>query len=71
MYWGMINLIYSVHFSHGNIQFLRKQWPLAKRSYEACLNIGLLEMPIHPLTTAAYYSLACVEFELGHHDFAR
>lgn len=28
-------------------------------------------MPIHPITAAVYYSLGCVEFELGHPEPAR
>jgi len=63
-----------VHLAHGNIHYLhgdREHLLLAKRSYEACLNIGLLEFPTHPVTSATYYSIACVEFSLNHPDAAR
>jgi len=60
-----------VHFAYGNIHFLQRHWLLAKRSYEACRDIGLQEMSIHPITAAAYYSIACVEFELKHNEVAR
>lgn len=60
-----------VYFVYGNIQFLQKHWELSRRSYMACLEIGLSEMPIHPITAAAYYSIACVEFALGHNEVAK
>jgi len=64
----------NVHFAYGNIQFLhgdKEHYELAKRSYENCLQIGLLEFPAHPITGAAYYSIGCVEFALGHAEAAK
>jgi hypothetical protein len=50
---------------------MQANWEGAAREYEMCLKIALAEMPIHPITAAAYYSLACVEFEKGHSDNAK
>lgn len=63
--------VYSVNYLYGNIEYARKNWKLARRWYEESLRIGLTTSPIHPITTAAYYSLGCVEFEFKHHDNAR
>jgi len=60
-----------VHYAYGNLEFLQENWEGAAREYEMCLKIALAEMPIHPITAAAYYSLACVEFEIGHPDNAK
>jgi hypothetical protein len=32
------------------------------------VSIASAELPIHPITAAAYYSLGCVEFEIGNID---
>ena len=61
---------YSVHYSYGNIELIQKNYDQAYHEYEACLKIALSETPIHPIVPAAYYSLACVEFELKHIDRA-
>jgi hypothetical protein len=60
-----------VHFNYGNLQSLQKHWDLALRSYTSCLEIGKREFRLHPITAAAYYSIACIEFELGHAEVAR
>lgn len=59
-----------VHYAYGNIEFLQCHWQLAWRAYDSCLKIALAEMPIHPITAAAYYSLACVEFAMSHSEVA-
>jgi hypothetical protein len=43
----------------------------ALRDYESCLKIGLATMPIHPITAAAYYSIARVELEQKNIDNAK
>jgi hypothetical protein len=68
---NLLIFTFSVHYAYGNIHFLQKNWTSALRDYEACLKIGLATMPIHPITAAAYYSIACVEFELGNVDSAK
>jgi len=60
-----------VHYAYGNIDFAQKRWAAAKRAYDASLKIGLASFPIHPITAAAYYSLGCVEYELGHLENAK
>ena len=47
------------------------RWGAAKRAYEASLRIGLASAPIHPITTAAYYSLGCVEYEKNNLENAK
>ncbi|KAH0564815.1 hypothetical protein GP486_001804 [Trichoglossum hirsutum] len=59
-----------VHYAYGNLEFMQENWEGAAREYEICLKIALSEMPIHPITAAAYYSLGCVELEMGHPDNA-
>lgn len=54
--------IINVHYAYGNIHYLLKHWDLAYRAYEQCLKLALHLMPVHPITRAAYYSIACVEF---------
>lgn len=61
----------SVHYAYGNIEFAQRRWAAAKRAYEASLQTGLAQAPIHPITAAAYYSLGCVEFEQKHPDNAK
>lgn len=61
----------SVNYLYGNIEYARKNWKLARRWYEDSLRIGLATSPIHPITTAAYYSLGSVELKLKNHDNAR
>ncbi|KAH8602769.1 hypothetical protein B0O99DRAFT_587847 [Bisporella sp. PMI_857] len=70
---GDKGLMSHVHLCQGKIHFLRgrQHWSLARRSYDSCLAIGLQEFPIHPLTGAAYYAIACLEFAQGHADAAK
>ncbi|PMD63260.1 uncharacterized protein K444DRAFT_626991 [Hyaloscypha bicolor E] len=53
----------NVHYAYGNIHFRQKNWAYALRDYESCLKIGLASMPIHPITAAAYFSIAGVELQ--------
>lgn len=55
----------SCHYAYGNIEYDEKLYPSAKRSFESCLSIAHTDNPTHPITAAAYYSLGCVEFEMG------
>ncbi|PMD12013.1 hypothetical protein NA56DRAFT_57621 [Hyaloscypha hepaticicola] len=61
----------NVHYAYGNIYMKQADLPLAWRSYDECLKIGLATMPLHPITVAAYYSLGCVEFSRGNNDPAK
>jgi hypothetical protein len=65
------DIIHSVHYAYGNIDFAQGRWASAKRAYEASLRIGLATAPIHPITTAAFYRLGCVEHERGNLDNAK
>ncbi|CZR55427.1 uncharacterized protein PAC_05315 [Phialocephala subalpina] len=61
----------NVHYAFGNIHFRQRHLASAHSDYEMCLKICLPNMPIHPLTAAAYFSLACVELEMEHVDLAK
>jgi hypothetical protein len=61
----------SIQYAYGNIEFLQRHLTLAWRAYDQCRQIAVTETPIHPITAAAYYSLACVEFEFGHPEPAK
>jgi hypothetical protein len=50
-----------VHYAYGNIHFRQKNLAYALRDYESCLKIGQANMPIHPITAAAYFSIGGVE----------
>ena len=52
-----------MHYAYGNIHFREGNLAYALRDYESCLKIALANMPIHPITVAAYYSIARVELE--------
>ena len=61
----------SVHYAYGKIELAQKRWAAAKHAFDASLRIGLASAPIHPITTAAYYSLGCVEYERSNLDNAK
>lgn len=61
----------NVHYAYGNIHYLQNNLDAAWRDYDQCLKICLQTMSIHPITAAAYYSLGCVEFSMGHADSAK
>lgn len=58
-------MLQSCHYAYGNIEYDEKLYSSAKRSFESCLSIAHTDNPTHPITAAAYYSLGCVEFEMG------
>jgi hypothetical protein len=60
-----------VHYAYGNIHFRQKNWAYALRDYESCLKICHTNMPIHPITAAAYFSIAGVEQQLKNIDNAK
>jgi hypothetical protein len=68
---SITDILHSVHYAYGNIDFAQGRWASAKRAYDASLKIGLATAPIHPITAAAYYSLGCVEHKRGHLDNAK
>jgi hypothetical protein len=61
----------SVYYAYGNIELSQKRLEQAWRAFDSCLKIALAETPISPITAAAYYSLACVEFEMDHPEPAK
>ncbi|KAH9220315.1 P-loop containing nucleoside triphosphate hydrolase protein [Leptodontidium sp. 2 PMI_412] len=61
----------NVHYAYGDIHLRRNDLDSAIKSYQACLNIGLTNMPLHPIIAATWYSLACVNLALGNDDAAR
>lgn len=61
----------SVHLAYGYSEFLQGNWAVAQRSYAECLRITLQQMPTHPITAAAYYSLADVELAQDHAEVAK
>jgi hypothetical protein len=70
-YSSVLTKFFSVHLAYGNNEFLQRRWAMAQRSYGECLRIAVQEMPTHPITAAAYYSLACVEFAQDHAEVAK
>lgn len=62
------NRIYTadLHYAYGNLEFDKKEFAAAARSFELCRRISMDYNPLHPLTSAACYKLACAEFEQNH-----
>jgi hypothetical protein len=60
----------SLQYAWGNLELRQANYDLASRAYDECLKNAQAETPIHPLTAAAYYKLACVEFEWRNYDNA-
>jgi Tetratricopeptide repeat len=60
-----------VHLAYGNSEFDQNRWEIAQRSYGECLRIAVQDVPTHPITAAAYYSLACVELAQDHAEVAK
>jgi hypothetical protein len=52
------------------MEYQKSNWLAARRFYYDALRIANAETPIHPLTTAIYYGLGCVEFKLKHDETA-
>lgn len=59
-----------LHYAYGNLEFAKGNFVVAARSYELCRRISMDYNPLHPLTSAACYKLACAEFEQNHHKKA-
>jgi tetratricopeptide (TPR) repeat protein len=59
-----------LHYAYGNLEFARGNFVGAARAYELCRRISMDYNPLHPLTSAACYKLACAEFEQNHHKKA-
>ena len=57
----LVDIVLSICFAYGNIDYQLGEWQDAKRWYEGSVRIALVEAPIHPITAAAYYKLGCVE----------
>jgi tetratricopeptide (TPR) repeat protein len=64
------SLTASLHFAYGNLEFAQENFSAAARSYELCRRISMDYNPLHPLTAAACYKLACAAFEQNHHKKA-
>jgi tetratricopeptide (TPR) repeat protein len=62
--------IADLHFAYGNLEFAEEDFMAAARSYELCRRISMDYNPLHPLTSAACYKLACTAFEQNHHKKA-
>ncbi|KAH6690763.1 P-loop containing nucleoside triphosphate hydrolase protein [Leptodontidium sp. MPI-SDFR-AT-0119] len=59
-----------VYYAYGNIKLLEKKYNSAWRSYNACLKVALANMPIHPLTASAWFSLGTTEFARGNSELS-
>jgi tetratricopeptide (TPR) repeat protein len=62
--------IADLHYAHGNLEFAQEDYSAAARSYELCRRHSMDVNPLHPLTSAASYKLACAAFEQNHHKKA-
>ncbi|PVH79053.1 hypothetical protein DL98DRAFT_633450 [Cadophora sp. DSE1049] len=59
-----------IHYAYGKIYSQQNQWDLARASYTVCLEMALEFMPTHPVTSAVWYSLACLDFTEGSNESA-
>jgi tetratricopeptide (TPR) repeat protein len=59
-----------LQYAYGNLEFAQGQYEDAARSYELTRQISKDFNPMHPLTAAACYKLACTEFEQDNHKKA-
>jgi tetratricopeptide (TPR) repeat protein len=66
------NRQYTAHlqYEYGNLEFAQGDYQAAGRAYDLCRRINMDFNPLHPLTAAACYKLACNEFEQDHHKRA-
>ncbi|KAL2064599.1 hypothetical protein VTL71DRAFT_3736 [Oculimacula yallundae] len=60
----------SVHYSYGNIYLLERNLDAAQRCYDACLKVALPNMPLHPLTAAAWFSLGVTQREKQNYELS-
>lgn len=56
-----------LYYAYGNLEFAQKDFAQAGRSYERARRVCMDYNPLHPLTAAVYYKIACTEFEQDHH----
>lgn len=56
-----------LHYAYGNLDFAQDDFLPASRSYEQCRRISMDYNPLHPITSAASYKLACCAFEQDQH----
>jgi tetratricopeptide (TPR) repeat protein len=61
------NYAADLQYAYGNLEFAQGNFLGAARAYELCRRISMDYNPLHPLTSAACYKLACAEFEQNHH----
>ncbi len=59
-----------LHYAYGNLELAQEDFIAATRAYELCRRIIMDINPLHPLTSAACYKLACTEFKQEHHKKA-
>jgi len=60
----------NLQYAYGNLEFAQGQYAQAARSYDLTRQISKDFNPMHPLTAAACYKLACTEFEQDNHKKA-
>ena len=60
----------NLQYAYGNLEFAQQQFAQAARCYELTRQISKDFNPMHPLTAAACYKLACTEFEQDNHKKA-
>ena len=61
----------SVHYVLGNLERSRNSLREAKCHYDECLNIFTQKLPMHIVTSCAFYKLGCIEASLGNIDRAK
>lgn len=59
-----------LYYAYGNLEFAQKDYAQAGRSFERARRVCMDYNPLHPLTAAVYYKIACTEFEQDHHTKA-
>jgi tetratricopeptide (TPR) repeat protein len=64
------NYTANLHHAYGDLEFAKGNYVGAARAYELCRRISMDYNPLHPLTSAACYKLACAEFEQNRHKKA-
>jgi tetratricopeptide (TPR) repeat protein len=59
-----------LHYAYGNLEFAQGDFVSAGKSYDRARRICMEQNPLHPLTAAVFYKLACTEREQDHHTKA-
>jgi len=60
----------NLHFAYGNLELVQREFRSAARSFDRTRKIMKDYNPMHPLMAAAFYKLACCEFEQDNHKKA-